>query len=476
MTIINIFCEVFRNRSAVFFVIFLLFLNVVLIFYYPIYIKMQQIQMNKQSFAEQFNTISEIINADRGGGKSVVDRLIAYIKYNSDLRYLVFPDSVNPIIYPKGFGLPDRIEKLPVNEINTVNDQKILSLKIRPEIKFNYPFETFYAGMDAGPILNKYNRAQTNAFLLFIVSIFILFIYLAVFSIDLRKITGGYRILDLGRPNADYDKKIPQINDDSGVLQLKSRLVLRKRELKSINNILAATIKSQRNFIKVVSHDLKAPLRNVSGLVDSIHRKYQGDLNPDISNRLNRIKKNVDKEHEVISDVLRDISNHEKILEYEKIDMQKIIDSITEDLEFEIQSKHIEIRIDNPLPVVYSNRIVLKHVFQNLLDNACKYFPENGNNLIRIGYHEADSEQIFSVMDTGPGIPKELQKTLFNPYEYGQPSSAYDSSEGGLGLQLVSTFMEIINGKIWFESELGKGSIFYISLNKMDDTKAGIFQ
>ena len=278
--------------------------------------------------------------------------------------------------------------------------------------------------------------------------------------------------LEIKNPNIRNDKII----HDDGIIQLKSRLINRKRELKSINNILAATIKSQRNFIKVISHDLKAPLRNVSGLVDSIYRKYSDSLNQDVVNRLSRIKKNVDKEREMISDILRNINSQKKILAYEKVDLNAIVLSIIEDLDFEIQEKNVEIEIKTKLPPVYSYRIILKHVFQNLIDNACKYFPKGGDNQIEITYTDNGSDHVFSVRDTGPGISKELQKTLFNSYDYNQSANVADDMDSGLGLELVSTFIEIINGKIWLESEIGEGSTFFISLNKLDDTKAGIFE
>ncbi|MEJ2053049.1 MAG: HAMP domain-containing sensor histidine kinase [Calditrichaceae bacterium] len=475
MTLINLFSEISGKRSPLFILIVLLCLDVFILFYYPEYKQSEQIRTIKASFTKQFNMISDIAGAADSAADNRYGRLISYLKYNPDLRFIAFPDSTKPQIYPDHFSSFDKIKSLQANSVNSIEGQRILALKIRPELRFNFPSDIFYAGLDANQIIVARGMADREAVIFIIISFFIFLTYMAFLSIDIIKASNQLALKKMAR------KQIKISGDDSdpvdwGILQLKSRLILRKKELKSINNILAATIKSQRNFIRVISHDLKAPLRNVSGLVDSIRRKYPGNLNTDIYNRLDRIKKNVDKEQLIISEVLKNISGHNKVLEYEKIDIHKIINSIIEDLDFEIQSKNIKIKIINDLPVVYSNHIVLKHVFQNLLDNACKYFPDEGDNRIEIGYREKNSEQIFSVMDTGPGIPREMQKTLFNTFEYSQSSSTQEIAEGGLGLQLVSTFVEIMNGNIWFESEIGKGSVFYVSLNKLDDTKAGIFQ
>ncbi|MEJ2544803.1 MAG: HAMP domain-containing sensor histidine kinase [Calditrichaceae bacterium] len=176
------------------------------------------------------------------------------------------------------------------------------------------------------------------------------------------------------------------------------------------------------------------------------------------------------------ADILKNITNQKQILKYEKVDINEVVLSIIEDLHFDIQDKNIEINIKTKLPPIYSNRIILKHVFQNLLDNACKYFPKQGNNKIDILYSDNNSNYVFSIKDTGPGMSKELQKKLFNPSDFNQAVNTVEDVDSGLGLELVRTFIEIINGKIWLESEVGEGSTFFISLNKLDDTKAGIFE
>lgn len=471
---INLLRNIFSARLIIFLFAVIFCLDGLVLFYYPKYKINQDIQSLKKSITEYFNFISEL-SADNGGNNSLFkDQFMSYIKYKPDIKYIAISDSNNTLTFPADFISIDHIKRLPIDKINEFNGQNILSIKIKPALIYDYGFTIIYMGINADRIIQNQSERYKNAVITVVLSFFLLWLFVALYFLDLYK--------PLVKIQSSHSKiltpkiKNDKIKHDDGLLKLKSRLVNRKRELKSINNILSTTIKSQRNFIKVISHDLKAPLRNVSGLVDSIYRKYPDSLNQDVSNRLSRIKKNVDKERKIISEILRNITNQKKILAYEKVNLNELVLSIIEDLGFEIQDKNIDIKIKKKLPQVYSNRIILKHVFQNLLDNACKYFLKDGNNHIEITYIDNGSDYVFSVRDTGPGISKEIQKKLFHSYDYTQFTNVSDEMDSGLGLELVSTFIEIINGKIWLESKLGEGSTFFISLNKLDDTKAGIFE
>ena len=472
--VINLLRIIFSARLIIFLFAVLLCLDGLVLFYYPKYRINQDIHSLKKSITEYFNVISELI-ADKNNNDSLSkDELISYLKYKPDIKYIAIPDSHKTIIFPANITSINQIKQLPIDKINKFDGQNILSIKIKPALIYNFGFTLVYIGINADKIIENRSERFKNAVIVIALSFFLFLLIVVLYFLDLYK----PRV----KIKSSHSRLItPKIKDDKiihddGILQLKSRLINRKRELKSINNILAATIKSQRNFIKVISHNLKAPLRNVSGLVDSIYRKYPDTLNPDVANRLSRIKKNVDKERKIISDIFINITNQKKILVYEKIDLNEIVSSIIEDLDFEIQDKNIDVNIKNKLPIVYTNRIILKHIFQNLLDNACKYFQKDGNNHIEITYIDNDSDHVFSVRDTGPGISKEIQKTLFHSYDYSQSANISDDMDSGLGLELVSTFIDIINGKIWLESEIGAGSTFFISLSKLDDTKTGMFE
>ena len=472
--ILNLFRIIIRTRIIIFLFIILIGLDIMMFLYYPKNQFDQDVQSIKKTFAENSNLINEIIAENSGSDEISTDLIFSFLRLIPDLQYLVITGVGQDKVYPTNFLEIENISVLPLDAINSINGQPVFCFRFTPELKFVDSSITYFIGLKADRMLERQRQNYKDAIIVFVASILFFWILVFLYFLDiyrpLFKMISGTTI---HRHNSKPLNEL--VLDEKGIVQLKSNLVTRKTELKSINNILAATMKSQRNFIKVISHDLKAPLRNVSGLVDSIFRKYADSLNQDIVSRLTRIKNNVDKEREMITDILRNITGQKKILTYEKVDPNEIVQSILEDLAYEIQTKNIDVKIKSELPSVYSSRIILKHVFQNLIDNACKYFNGTENNQIEIDCKDSATEHLFSIKDTGPGIPIEFQNTLFHTSGYSQPLNSLENPEGGLGLQLVSTFIDIINGKIWLESEIGEGSTFFISLNKLDAPKAGIF-
>ncbi len=250
---------------------------------------------------------------------------------------------------------------------------------------------------------------------------------------------------------------------------LEKKVRLRTTELETTNKLLAESIREKDNMLKLVSHDLNAPLRNVVGLLDSIHRKYNGQLEPDIMDRLERIRRNMEKEMQMIKDILISFKTLEQHSPAAEIDMNMLVESIKDDLQFEFDKKHVVIHINQKLPVIFSNYHLVKHIFLNLIDNACKYFPENHeNNQIDISFTQNSEEFIFAISDNGVGIPLNKQQDIFQSYKKlpaFYPSASFGT---GLGLTLVKNMVEKLAGRMWLESSPGAGSTFFISLRKLD--------
>ncbi|MGD9898226.1 MAG: ATP-binding protein [Calditrichaceae bacterium] len=250
---------------------------------------------------------------------------------------------------------------------------------------------------------------------------------------------------------------------------LEKKVRLRTTELETTNKLLAESIREKDNMLKLVSHDLNAPLRNVTGLVDSIHRKYAGQLEPDILDRLERIRRNMEKEMQMIRDILISFKTLEQHSPAAEIDMNMLVESIKDDLQFEFDKKHVVIHINQKLPVIFSNYHLVKHIFLNLIDNACKYFPDDHeNNQIDISFTQNSEEYIFAISDNGVGIPLNKQQDIFQSYKKlpnFYPSASFGT---GLGLTLVKNMVEKLAGRMWLESSPGAGSTFFICLRKLN--------
>jgi len=272
---------------------------------------------------------------------------------------------------------------------------------------------------------------------------------------DLEKLTLLGNILALNIENLEAIKNLSR------------NVQLRTEELETTNKLLSESIMERDNMLKLVSHDLNAPLRNVIGLVDSIYRKYKGELSEDLVDRINRIRNNINKERKMIKDVLLNFRALEADSTDEEINMHKLMISIKDELQHELEKKSIDFIIPDELPKIKARQHLIRHIFLNLVDNASKYLPEDqkGNRII-IDAKEGVDEITYSIADNGTGIPQHKQLDIFSSYKSLQSIRELEFTGLGLGLALVKNIVEKMSGRIWVKSKSGKGTTFFISFRK----------
>lgn len=241
----------------------------------------------------------------------------------------------------------------------------------------------------------------------------------------------------------------------------------RTSELEITNKLLSNAINEKDTMVTLVSHDLNAPLRNVIGLVESIQRKHKDTMDKDLSDRLMRIKKNMEKELNMIDEILTNFKSEESVDLSQSIDIKKLVESILDELAYELNRKNVKVVLGDELPVFVSNQAIMKHIFLNLIDNACKYIPlKNVGNEIKVTYSEDDVACVFQVSDNGLGIPKEKHDLIFDSYQ--KASTSPDDTAGkGLGLALVKNMVGKIKGEISFSSKENKGTTFYLRFKNL---------
>ena len=246
---------------------------------------------------------------------------------------------------------------------------------------------------------------------------------------------------------------------------LKRSLKIRTSELESSHQVLVESLQEKDSMIKLISHDLKAPLRNASGLVDSIKRKFADQLNKDVLERLNRIKNNIDKEMKMVENILYSFKSKDQKERLEKVDLNEIVQRVREELQYEINLYNISFEVQANLPVFYSDKHIIEHIMLNLIDNACKSFDDHkSDNKIRISAAETNHEVIIKISDNGRGIPKDKQEEIFMPFA--QISGSQKQKGVGLGLTLIRNFMDKLNGRIELESEEKVGTTFILNFKK----------
>ncbi len=221
--------------------------------------------------------------------------------------------------------------------------------------------------------------------------------------------------------------------------------------------------KMKSEFVSVVSHDLKTPLTAIRGFADLVH--ITGPLEAQQREFIDKIREVTVEMAAMISDLL-DIGKIEAGIDMEQVpcDMPALAGEVLSKLEFRAQEKSIAMQMEvaAELPGVTGDPNRLRQVLMNLVGNAIKYTPEGGQVTIRI--FSEDGRLITAVRDTGIGISALDQKQLFHKF-YRVRSEQTAHIEGtGLGLAITRSIVERHGGRIWVESEPGKGSTFAFSL------------
>jgi len=216
-------------------------------------------------------------------------------------------------------------------------------------------------------------------------------------------------------------------------------------------------------FVSTVSHDLKTPLTAIRGFADLV--PMTGPVSEQQQEFLGRIKEITGEMAALINDLL-DIGKIEAGIEMEQVpcDLGSLASEVIADLDPRAREKTLTVTLEaaSPLPPVTGDPARLKQVLMNLVGNAVKYTPAGGHVRVRIA--PADSRLVATVQDDGIGISPRDQKQLFQKF-YRVRSEQTAHIEGtGLGLAIARSIVERHGGRIWVESELGRGSTFAFSL------------
>jgi PAS domain S-box-containing protein len=289
---------------------------------------------------------------------------------------------------------------------------------------------------------------------------------------DKVRITGVIRNLEVRRIRKDgiiieASLAVSPIKDKDdnviGFLHLARDVTEKKRyeqRLKELDKMKSA-------FVSNVSHELRTPLTAIKASADNMLDRLIGDLNGKQVGYLTRIKSNSDRLARLINDLL-DLST----IEAGKIDLRPtnlplvtLVKEAAESLRPVAAEKLINLTVMSADPgvIAWADRDKVIQVLMNLIGNALKFTPTGGKVTIAVAKNSAAWIQI-SVTDTGPGIPaEEVNKVFGRFYQIGQAGT--QKTQGtGLGLAISKALVEMHGGKIWVESEAGKGSTFSFTL------------
>lgn len=216
------------------------------------------------------------------------------------------------------------------------------------------------------------------------------------------------------------------------------------------------------DFITIASHQLRTPISIAKWSSELLYERYAKSLSGNVKQYVEDIYRANQRLVHLV-DSLLNVSRIEAgtfLMQSEKISIEDSVNDVLKDLAPLIERKKMSVDIPKGNTIVNADKNLLHIIFQNLIANAVKYTPEKGK--ISIDIAQVPQKITVSIKDTGYGIPEEVKDKIFTKLFRADNVRKIDSDGAGLGLYIVKSIIERVGGKIWFESEKGQGTTFFI--------------
>ncbi len=260
------------------------------------------------------------------------------------------------------------------------------------------------------------------------------------------------------RHRAELEQRIKERTSELHVAneRLRDEITERKRTASELERSNAEL----QQFAYVASHDLQEPLRMVSSYVQLLDRRYRDKLDEDADEFMAYAVDGAKRMQGLINGLLQysRVGTHGKA--FESVDCETVLDKALANLRMLLAESGAQVTRD-PLPTVDADFTQLLQLFQNLIDNACK-FRDDEPPQIHISAGQAHNQWLFSVRDNGIGIDPEYAERIFVIFQRLHNRMEFPGT--GLGLAICKKIVERHGGKIWVESQDGKGTTFYFTI------------
>ena len=234
-------------------------------------------------------------------------------------------------------------------------------------------------------------------------------------------------------------------------IELERELLLREMEAKNAE---------LERFTYTVSHDLKSPLVTIAGFLGFLEADIKSANPQKVEATIKRIH-DASRKMQRLLDELLELSRIGRMANpTEEIPFGELVDEALELTEGQLTARQVRVQVDAQLPIIRVDRTRMIEVLQNLIANATKFMGRQEHPTIEIGMRSIHAQDTFFVKDNGVGIAPEFHERIFGLFNKLDPFS--DGT--GIGLAIVKRIIEVHGGKIWVESELGKGATFLFTL------------
>ena len=269
----------------------------------------------------------------------------------------------------------------------------------------------------------------------------------------------AYLAQEIGKENFDAEVNIKGKGE---IIQLIKNMQDMGTKLKNAKN-------HKEEFISMITHELKTPLTPIVGFCQALmDPKILGTLTPDQLDAVETISKNANRLKSIIGDLLDSHRLDLKKMKFNftEVDVVKSINSVINNYDKELESKKIHVTVHAKPPMLLTtDRLRVEQVLTNIFVNSIDFVPKDTGKISVRAKFQAD-HVLFTIQDNGAGIPPKEIDNIFKPFSQIDTALTRKHGGAGLGLAICKALVAKLGGKIWVESELGKGTTFYFTISQ----------
>ena len=220
-----------------------------------------------------------------------------------------------------------------------------------------------------------------------------------------------------------------------------------------------------RDFTYMVSHDLKAPIFTIKGMLTVLHEDFSKSLNPQVTEVVDHIEIAANRLETLVTGVLEFSRISAEDIKFSPINLQGVIQEIQQDYATSLNKPDITLHVAPKLPTVHGDNVRIYQIFSNLIGNAIKYRSAERPLELHVEETEQSNSRMATicVRDNGLGIPADKLEDVFRPFHRAHTNGIEGT---GIGLATVRRVLEKLGGDIHVENQPGGGSAFYVSLRR----------
>jgi len=280
-----------------------------------------------------------------------------------------------------------------------------------------------------------------------------------------------FLVEDVSEPGVQQQHMMQNYND---LLLLQRELAHKNLQLAAANAELQGLAEMKSVFVSVAAHELRNPLAVIQGYADMLLGDPADDLTARQRDGLEIVKRSSVHLLEITNNLL-DLARIELgrvDLLLQPLGLERLVRAVVQEFQprLDATGQQVDVRVDPGLPLALCDETRACQILRNIVSNAHKYTPPNGQIDIHLGWSDRPYELLVTISDTGVGIPEEDQPKLFSRFFRARNAVQTGSPGTGLGLHITRLLIELHGGRVWFESQVHQGTTFYITFPVTEDS------